>query len=207
MEPNQEKNGSFPEYEKFIKNLTTFMHEQKITQEKLGNDIGLSQSRVSDCLNYKGIKTFLLRDAYNIAIKYNLSIDELLGLPHRSISPKDTENNCIRELLKLLYDQYKSGKLRTSTITVKEDVNEWENKNDENSPFIQITKEQTYKCFYFPNFEEVDLPSQDNDFPLEFNNIPNNERLNDFLNKYFNIEYAKEFSKEIEDFEYNTTPR
>lgn len=207
MEPNQEKNKSFPEYKKFIKNLVTFMQEQNITQEKLGDDIGLTQSRVNACLKHNGSNTFLLRDVYNIAITYNLSIDKLFGLPHRSISPKDTENNCIRELLKLLYEQYKSGKVRTSTITVKEDVNEWENENDENSPFIQITKEQTYKCFYFPNFKEVDFPSQYNDFPLDFNNIPNNERLNYFLNKYFNIEYDKEFSKEIEDFEYNTTLR
>lgn len=196
---------NFPEYEELLKKFNNFIIEQKLTNEEISDAIGQKQSRLNLCLNHPEKARFTLHDVYNIAIKYNFSIDELLGLPHRSASPNDMENNCIRDLLKLLHKLYKSGKLRTSTITVKEDVNEWENKNDENSPFIPKTKELTYMCFYFPNFEEVDLPSQDNDFPLEFNNIPNNERLNDFLNKYFNKEYAKEFSKEIEDFEYNKT--
>lgn len=82
-----------------IKNISTLMKDKGVTQAELAKGIGVSQSRISDCL--RGQRDFTLSQFVDIANFFETSTDKLLGFTPATAKADDTT---LADILQKLFD-------------------------------------------------------------------------------------------------------
>ncbi len=84
-----------------ISNIKPHMSDKDITQEKLADVLGMSQSNVSKALSTKDKKSFTLDQVVGIAKFFHVSIDSLIGAKEHSdisVTPRSIAKFLVRML-------------------------------------------------------------------------------------------------------------
>ena len=133
-----------------IQNIQKLMNANNITQCKLADILGMSQSNVSKALSKNDKKSFTLNQVVGIAKYFNTSIDVLLGndnvrLPGRS--PRDIASFIVQLIEK--------GDFVVFDHNVEELVYDV-NYDDKGYPYTTSSEiNNLYHAFYLPSFWQV----------------------------------------------------
>lgn len=170
-----------------IKNISELMESNGITQSKLAEILGTSQSNISKALNEKDKKCFSLYQVVMIADHFGISVDSLLD--RKNSIGKDK-----RSLAKWIIDILMDDEVSTTTITKHEVIYDWPY---DAGPFEGSTEHESdneYIAIYFPNYWQPDttgMTEEDLDelsMELTVNgNANNNFKLNQFLRDFIQI--------------------
>ena len=118
-----------------IKNISTLMKDKGVTQAELAKGIGVSQSRISDCL--RGQRDFTLSQFVDIANFFETSTDKLLGFT--PVTAKADEAT-LADVLQKLFDINQLININMERINI----------TDQNAlPFDTVP--ETYLALYFKN--------------------------------------------------------
>ena len=189
-----------------IQNILKLMDANNITQCKLADILGMSQSNVSKALNKNDKKSFTLNQVVGIAKYFNTSIDVLLGndnvrFPERS--PKSIATFIIQLIEK--------GDFVVFDHNVEELVYDV-NYDDEGYPYTTSSEiNNLYHAFYLPSFWQVPKDSsisneEKQDMWAEINSCGNTGRhysTNKVIHQFLQI-YAMYKQKGLEEETYRT---
>ena len=169
------------------KNVRILIKNNGITQEKLGEIIGMSQSNVSKALNENSKKCFTVPQVYNIAEYFHVSIDWLVG------GRSGTSISGHRSIAEYIASLLREGIAKCETVTVME-VEYRETRNGTSDIYSSGMDKNKYHAIYFPNYWDPRELAKDDFEYLELEdearNIGNkthNVALNLFLEKYLQI--------------------
>ena len=163
-------------------NVRKYMKEKGISQQQLGEKIGMSQSNVNKCLKIgDGSRSFTLEQVCALADYFGTTTDELLGRSEekRKYSPFE-----ICQLFAALISDYRIVHFDLKKTEEVKHPMDYDGQRTEK-------KDVTYDAFYFPNY--ITLPKYFGyeryceyaaDFEVDGNDIPDNISINEFLNKY-----------------------
>lgn len=185
-------------FETLKENIRKHMNDKHMTQKYIAEKLNTTQANIAKHLK-KGddAQTFTLRQVWQLADLFEVSIDELLG---RSNADKKYS---LEELGKLFADLMQKNNL----VCVKYQTTEYVKYSE--MPFTNaVQQECEYDAFYFPNYQqEVIRPKNSkNESTMWYQPdlgkaITANIAINKFLRKY--IECNKKFkSREIDEQEY-----
>lgn len=185
-------------FETLKENIRKHMNDKHMTQKYIAEKLNTTQANIAKHLK-KGddAQTFTLRQVWQLADLFEVSIDELLG---RSNADKKYS---LEELGKLFADLMQKNNL----VCVKYQTTEYVKYSE--MPFTNaVQQECEYDAFYFPNYQqEVIRPKNSkNESTMWYQPdlgkaITANIAINKFLRKY--IECNKKFkSGEIDEQEY-----
>ena len=119
-----------------IKNISTLMKDKGVTQAELAKGIGVSQSRISDCL--RGQRDFTLSQFVDIANFFETSTDKLLGFTPATTKADDTT---LADILQKLFDIDQIIGIKTGYITLE----------DRKALARGINSQKTQLSLYFKN--------------------------------------------------------
>ena len=162
-------------------NISNLMKENNMTQQQLGDVIGMSQSNVNKCLKSgDSSRCFTLEQVCTIADYFGKSVDELVG---RSSNSNALSPETICEFLSNLISHY-----TVVHFDHKVEEEEWIPMNYD----TQIEKKTiTYDAFYFPNyvtppsyFDEYRMDDLESEARANGNDSPSTKRINNFLQKF-----------------------
>ncbi len=169
-----------------ISNIKSHMSDKGITQEKLADVLGMSQSNVSKALSTKDKKSFTLDQVVGIAKFFRVSIDSLIGeKEHSDISV--TPRSIAAFLVKLIEED----SIKMFDYQKEEDVYDV----DESWPpsCTHENRNIKYPAFYLPSYwyipsnatydEEAELDAE----MKQVGNETSIKPINDFLHHYQEI--------------------
>ena len=163
------------------RNIRNLVKQHNTTISQLAADIGMSQSNMSKRLSENDDSTrFTLEQVYDIAERFGVSVDELLG---HKVSNKQVPT---KEICRFLVGLLEEHQVRV----IKHEKDE----EYQYPPRPERKHHVIYNALYFPNYfyerEAVDEDAALNlrtDIEFGGNNLPENEKINDFLNHYLDI--------------------
>ena len=127
------------------RNIKILKENKNITQAKLAEITGMSQSNVSKALNENEKKCFTLEQVFSIAAHFNVSIDDLCG---NTVSKPSSGPRAIAQFISNAIEQ------GTAEYThIEKDVDIFEMSYAD--PYPNYNKEAAtleYPAFYFPNY-------------------------------------------------------
>lgn len=181
-------------------NIRRLMEENNVTQTKLGEIIGMSQSNVNKCLNIQDdSRCFTLNQICKIADYFEQSIDELVGRSQMAPFPSP---KFICELFMKLISHYN---IVHFDHEVTEKVEVCYSIDDEHFE----DKKVKYDAFYFPNyiyappyFDEFRLEELNNEVRVDGNELHDNIKINQFLQKFIDA-FEKRDSGVYDEETYN----
>ena len=99
-----DKDNQIHKYDKqiVIENISILMKDKGVTQAELAKGIGVSQSRISDCL--RGQRDFTLSQFVDIANFFETSTDKLLGF---TPATDKADEITLADVLQKLFDRSK----------------------------------------------------------------------------------------------------
>jgi len=165
-------------------NICKLMHDKNITQQQLGDAIGMSQSNVNKCLQIgNNTRSFTLEQVYKIADYFDRSIDELVGR-NRESRPMSSEAIC--DFFMSLISHY-------TVVHFDHEV-----KEKVPGPYLDEyglpqyeDKVIKYDAFYFPNyitpptyFDEFRLDDIQAEVLAKGPEIHENIKVNQFIQKF-----------------------
>lgn len=165
-------------------NIRNLVRDRGMTQQQLGDALGMSQSNVNKCLKQgDGSRSFTLEQVCALSDLFEMSIDDLLGRRPQ----KDTlsvEDTC--SFLAALISKYKvvhfEHPIEENVYPPADPFNEYE---------VTETKTIKYDAFYFPNYitppeylDEYRLDDIRSDVLANGNSVPENMTINNFLHKF-----------------------
>lgn len=165
-------------------NISSLMKENNMTQQQLGDVIGISQSNVNKCLKCgDNSRSFTLEQVCAIADHFDKTIDELIG---RNQESRSLSSESICSFFMNLISHY-------TVVHFDHEVME-----RVPGPYLSEYGEPEYKdkavkydAFYFPNhvtppkyFDEFRLDELESEVRINGNELPENIRINKFLQKY-----------------------
>ncbi len=181
-------------------NISSLMKENNMTQQQLGDVIGMSQSNVNKCLKLgDNSRSFTLEQVCIIADHFDRSVDELVGRTRetRSMSPEaicDFFMNLISHYTVVHFDHKIEEEVWTPTDGYDTQIEK---------------KTVTYDAFYFPNYitppaylDEYRLDDLEAEARAAGNDIPSNIKINNFLQKYIEV-FEKHDSGAYDEETYN----
>lgn len=182
------------------RNITSLMKENNMTQQQLGDVIGMSQSNVNKCLRFgDNSRSFTLEQVCIIADHFEKSVDELVGrtCESRSMSPEaicDFFMNLISHYTVVHFDHKIEEEIWTPVGYYDTEI---------------YKKEVTYDAFYFPNyvtppayFDEFRMDDLEAEVRNNGNEIPDNIKINNFLQKFIEV-FEKHDSGAYDEETYN----
>lgn len=139
----------FFDNEILIRNIKKLMTDNNITQSKLADILGMSQSNVSKALSENDKKMFTLDQVAGIAKHFNTSIDRLMGNVKATLpgtSPRD--------IAAYISQLIENEDLIVFDHSVEENVNEvtWDKDGPSGSEAVKTT---LYHAFYFPSYWQL----------------------------------------------------
>ena len=179
-------------------NVRMLMKESKTTQGELAKAIGISQSNLSKRLKLDDDSNrFTLEQACRIALFFDKSLDDLIGLGHES------RRKLPDEICNFFKDLICNYRIVHFDHEVEEEV--WTPIN--NGYDCDISKKSvTYDAFYFPNFitppkylDEFRLDDLEAEARANGNEIPENAAINNFLQRY--IDTFEKYDSNVYDEE------
>lgn len=134
-----------------IQNIRSLMKDKNITQEKLADILGMSQSNVSKALSKSDKKSFTLDQVVGIAKYFNISIDVLVG--NRNSATISTGPRATAAFLaKLIANQ----DAKYYPIEITENVYEMDYGSYQHYPNCKHEiREVTYPAIYLPSYWSV----------------------------------------------------
>ena len=169
--------------------IYNLMQENRVTQETLSGELGMSQSNFSRALSLSNSQCFTLEQVYKIAQYFEMSVDQLLG----NTKPADKQSE--KDICKFFTDLIESRKIVTSEITRNEFI--YYPYYSGGLPDCETTKEDVkYTSFVFPSYFDpgpADCfdPGEIEDLECEYlsngNRDESNMRINEFFTKYLQI--------------------
>ncbi len=165
-------------------NIRSLMKAKNMTQEQLGDAIGMSQSNVNKCLKKgDGSRSFTLEQVCSLADLFETTTDDLLGR-HTKKESLSAEEIC--QFLATLISKYKVVHFEHP---IEETVLPPSHGYDVYEPVEKTTLK--YDAFYFPNyitppeyFDEYRLDDIQDEVRINGNRIPENMTINNFLHKF-----------------------
>lgn len=132
------KDNQIHKYDKqiVIENISILMKDKGVTQAELAKGIGVSQSRISDCL--RGQRDFTLSQFVDIANFFETSTDKLLGFTPATAKADDTT---LADILQKLFDIDQIIGIKTGYITLE----------DQKALARGINSQKTQLSLYFKN--------------------------------------------------------
>ncbi len=172
-----------------IENIKSHMNEKGITQEKLANILGMSQSNVSKALSTKDKKSFTLDQVVGIAKFFRVSVDSLIGREEQtklSTSP--------RSIAAFLAQLIESNDAELIPYEKEEEISFIDYDTTDGYPDCRIKKEKVkYPAFYLPSYWYIPdgLPrDRYEELASEWSQIGNDTSMlavNKFLNQFVEI--------------------
>lgn len=174
-------------FELLQQNIRELISNNDITQQQLAEIAGMTQANVSKALNKSEKKQFTIDQLYRIAQHFGVSIDDLVG--NKAANESQTSPRNVLSLLTALICEVK---IKTTTVTLEEEIYNVYCDN-QGYPDGSIEKKPvSYPAFYFPDYHEVwDFTTdkqEAEDIHYEFLSCGNetkfkqfNELLKDFL--------------------------
>lgn len=137
-----------------IENIKSHMSKKGITQEKLAEKLGMSQSNVSKALSTKDKKSFTLDQVVGIAKFFNVSVDSLIG-ESRNTDISLTPRSIATFIARMIED----GKAELISYKKEEDIYEIDG-FDYMPEAKHYTKEFNYPGLYLPSYWYIpsDIP-------------------------------------------------
>lgn len=193
-----------------IENIKKLLTDNKITQEQLGNTIGMSQPNISKALNSEEKKCFTLEQVIEIANYFNVSIDSLVGNTSIELpSEFPIESTSNKNICSFFISLIKKEILKDIDIEpIQTHFEKDEQGNPHDPTFVSKVDPIKYKAFYFSKFDQFDdWTTDDYDNCLEeffsaSNLIEKNDEINNFFSYFFtlyNLYKKKELPEEIFD--------
>ncbi len=170
-----------------IENIKFHMNEKGITQEKLADVLGMSQSNVSKALSTKDKKSFTLDQVVGIAKFFNVSVDSLIGEKGRS-----TISITPRSIAAFLAQIIEREKAEFIPYNKEEDIYEIDG-YDYMPEAKHYKKKITYPAFYLPSYWYIpsDIPYDEaNMMHQEMTQVGNETdmlEVNKFLQQFHEI--------------------
>ena len=171
------------------KRIYSLMQENRVTQETLSAELGMTQPNFSRALSLKNSQCFTLEQVYKLAQYFDVSVDYLL----ENSKPADKKSE--REICELFTALLEARKIVKIEHTREEEVYAPEFLN--NYPDCVISKKQvTYNAFLFPSyldpgpldrFDEEQIDNLHTDVLMDGNADDSNIRINTFFARYFQI--------------------
>lgn len=159
-----------------VQNIDTILKNKKLTQQTLGEILGMSQPNVSKALNPNEKKCFTLEQIVDIADYFHVSVDYLIG-NSQAISASHSP----REIGEFISDLLASKDGKVANITVEE----WVSEVDPATGYSkQETRQVHYPAVYFPDHwipETDDEAAEASRVGNETSMIPVNQFLHSFL--------------------------
>ncbi len=170
-----------------IQNINQLMQNNGMTQAKLAEILGTSQSHVSKSLNFKEKQCFTLEQVVGIAQHFGVSIDWLTG--NTATASKQTP----RSIARFLTGIFENHDASYSTIEVEEEI--YTPSDDIYSQDCSIERKKiAYTAIYFPSYWKVPTPHSPDDeawgaisLAEQAGNDSRMRPVNDFLRKYLQI--------------------
>lgn len=133
-----DKDNQIHKYDKqiVIENISILMKDKGVTQAELAKGIGVSQSRISDCL--RGQRDFTLSQFVDIANFFETSTDKLLGFT--PVTAKADEAT-LADVLQKLFDIEQLININMERIDII----------DQNALPFDAGAQETYLALYFKN--------------------------------------------------------
>ncbi len=133
-----DKDNQIHKYDKqiVIENISILMKDKGVTQAELAKGIGVSQSRISDCL--RGQRDFTLSQFVDIANFFETSTDKLLGFT--PVTAKADEAT-LADVLQKLFDIEQLININMERIDII----------DQNALPFDTGAQETYLALYFKN--------------------------------------------------------
>lgn len=133
-----DKDNQIHKYDKqiVIENISILMKDKGVTQAELAKGIGVSQSRISDCL--RGQRDFTLSQFVDIANFFETSTDKLLGFA--PVTAKADEAT-LADVLQKLFDIEQLININMERIDII----------DQNALPFDTGAQETYLALYFKN--------------------------------------------------------
>ncbi len=165
-------------------NIRSLIKDKGMTQQQLGDAIGMSQSNVNKCLKQgDGSRSFTLEQVCALADLFEMSVDDLLG---RRPS-KDTHS--VEDICRFLVALITNYKVVHFEHPIEEKV--YPPTDPYNDFELNETKTIRYDAFYFPSyitppeyFDEYRLDDIRSDVLANGNSVPENMTINNFLHKF-----------------------
>lgn len=182
--------------ETLIENINIQIKNSDMTQQEFGDKIGMSQSNVSKALNFDEKKFFTIEQLVDIAVLFNISLDELLGIKEKT--QKHLSPRFVAEVLTQLIE---NEDIKLKSIEIEEEVyEEVEHHNIFDghplTSYEPFPHKNSYNAFYMPSYWQVPLESanhndeQIQDLISEAQTMGNSTRMlvvNDYLSNFINI--------------------
>ena len=167
-----------------IQNIRTLMRDKGITQEKLADILGMSQSNVSKALSENDKKSFTLDQVVGIAKHFSVSVDMLVGNQRTAVISKSP-----RAIAAFLADIIASHDAKYTTVEIEEDVFEV---TYDPYPSSQNEKRTiSYPAIYLPSYWSLaDYGGDDGEAYAEATQCGNDTQMqpvNDFLKQFKEI--------------------
>ena len=148
---------SIIDYQLLEKNIRAQMKQKEITQSKLAEEIGMTQSNISKALNPMDSRQFTVEQLVKMSQFFGVSIDELLGNKPTGVSSFDKA-----AAFSFIANLLSTRKLHATTIEVKEEAYEEYQVNQYGMrEYVGEEKMVQYPAFYFPNYVDPDDYPQD----------------------------------------------
>lgn len=170
-----------------IQNIKSLMKDKGVTQEKLAEILGMSQSNVSKALSEHDKKSFTLDQVVGIAKHFGVSIDMLVG-NHR-VAAIATSPRAIGTFLSEIIANHDAV---CFSFEKEECVFEDNYDGYGREPlYVQANRKISYPAIYFPSYWSIfDYAPEEAEAFTEASQCGNETRMkpiNDFLNRFNEI--------------------
>lgn len=169
-----------------IQNIKSLMDDKDITQSKLADILGMSQSNVSKALSESDKKSFTLDQVVGIAKHFQVSIDMLVG--NRQTATIATSP---RGIATFLSEIIASHDAKYFTIEKDEDVYEMDDSYPPERECKGYIRKITYPAIYFPSYWSIsDYAPNEAGAYMEATQCGNDTRMlpvNEFLHHFKEI--------------------
>lgn len=171
------------------RNIKELLKNKGMTQQQLGDAIGMEQPNISNALKEKEKKCFTVEQVYSIADHFEVSIDWILGYKtaDRIATGPRAIGAFLAELLSTKDAKCATVKIHETVYAIDYDKNDYPNCKVEE-------KDNPYLAIYFPNYWDIQDPAKTDEELAEryseainCGNDTKNVLLNEFLQKYVSI--------------------